>query len=86
MTQNKTIARTGSIVFALLILIGTAASAQSIPRSQLGSAFQIRYGTVETIEHIKVQSQAAQGAVTGGLIGGATSGHHHRGKHALGFR
>jgi len=83
MIQNKKIARTGSIVIALWILIGTTASAQTISRSQLGSAFQIRYGTVERIESVKIQSQAAQGAVTGGLIGGATSGHHHRGKHAL---
>jgi outer membrane lipoprotein SlyB len=83
MRQNKKITRTGFIVTALFILIGTTASAQSIPRSQLGSAFQIRYGTVERVESVKIQSQAAQGAVTGGLIGGATSGHHHRGKHAL---
>jgi len=83
MRQNIKIAQAGSIIIALWMFCATTASAQSIPRSQLGSAFQVRYGTVETIERVKVQSQAAQGAVTGGLIGGATSGHHHRGKHAL---
>lgn len=65
-----------------LALVGCA-SAQTVPRSQLGSSFDIRYGNVERIERIKIQSQAPQGAVMGGIVGGATSGHGHRGKHAV---
>jgi len=83
MTQNSKIAQIGSIIFTMLILIASSTSAQNIPRNQLGSAFEIRYGTVETIDRVKVQSQAGKGAVMGGLVGGATSGHHHRGKHAV---
>jgi len=83
MRQNKRIPQFGSVICTMLILFATTASAQSVSRAQLGSAFQIRYGTVEVVERVKIQSQAAQGAVTGGLIGGVTSGHHHRGKHAL---
>lgn len=83
MTQKIRIPQLGLIICTIWILFVATASAQTIPRSQLGSAFEIRYGTVEHIDRVKVQSQAAQGAITGGLIGGATSGHHHRGKHAL---
>ena len=83
MAQNINLVKAGSIVCMLWLLIATNASAQSIQRSQLGSAFEIHYGTVERVERVKIQSKAGQGAVMGGLIGGATSGHHHRGKHAL---
>jgi len=103
MTQKMRISQPGSVICAIWILFATTASAQSVTRSQLGSAFEIRYGTVEVVERVKIQSpafeirygtvevvervkiqsQAAQGAVTGGLIGAATSGHHHRSKHAL---
>ncbi len=83
MAQTKNTTQFRSIVFVISMLVASTASAQNIPRSQLGSSFEIRYGTVEAIDRVKVQSQAPQGAVTGGLIGGATSGHHHRGKHAV---
>jgi outer membrane lipoprotein SlyB len=72
-----------SIICTVLIFIATSTSAQNIQRSQLGSAFEVRYGRVELVDRVKIESQAAKGAVMGGLIGGATSGHHHRGKHAL---
>jgi len=83
MKHPKRFPQPGSIIFALGMLLAVTASAQSVSRSQLGSFFEIRYGTVEVVERVKIKSQAAQGAVTGGLIGGVTSGHHHRGKHAL---
>lgn len=67
----------------LLLLTFEPVSAQEVSRNQLGSSFDISYGTVSTVEKVKIQSEAGKGAVTGGLIGGATSGHHHRGKHAL---
>ena len=71
------------IFFTILILIIGSAVAQTISRSQLGSSFDIRYGTVAGIERVKIKSQAAKGAITGGMIGGATSGHRHRSKHAV---
>jgi outer membrane lipoprotein SlyB len=83
MTQKIRILQASSVICAIWILFVATASAQTVSRSQLGSAFEIRYGTVERVDRVKVQSQASQGAVTGGLIGAATSGHHHRGKHAL---
>ena len=70
-------------VFLLTALSVTSVSAQEVSRNQLGSSFEISYGTVSTVEKVKIESQAASGAVTGGIIGGVTSGHHHRGKHAL---
>ncbi len=68
---------------AAAALFGTFAGAENIPRSQLGTAFAIHYGTVERVDRVKVESQAVKGAVMGGVIGGVTSGHSHRGKHAL---
>ena len=83
MRPEKKITVLGLLICVLSFLVPVTASAQNVQRNQLGSSFDVRYGTVETIDRVKVQSQAAQGAVTGGLIGGVTSGHHHRGKHAL---
>jgi outer membrane lipoprotein SlyB len=83
MTRKNRIPQLCSIICTLSILFATTSLAQTISRSQLGGAFQIKYGTVELVEPVKVQSQAAKGAVMGGLLGGATSGHHHRGKHAV---
>ena len=79
---NRCIHHSSAIVTTLILVTGSAA-AQTIQRSQLGSSFEIRYGTVTAVDRVKVQSQAAQGAVTGGIIGGVTSGHHHRSQHAL---
>ena len=71
------------LIGAISMIVACSTTTPSVSRSQLNSSFEIRYGTVETIERVKIQSQAAQGAVTGGLIGGLTSGHSHRGQHAL---
>ena len=83
MRQNGKLFRIGFLIGAMSIMVACSTSTPSVTRSQLNSSFEIRYGTVETIERVKIQSQAAQGAVTGGLIGGLTSGHSHRGQHAL---
>ena len=83
MWHKNTVARHTFMISSLLILVSAMVSAQNIPRNQLGSAFEIRYGRVELVNRVKIQSDAAKGAVMGGLIGGATSGHHHRGKHAV---
>ena len=70
-------------ILVIGLIVSGLAIAQSVPRSQMGSSFDIRYGTVQQVDRVKIQSQAAKGAVMGGVIGGATSGHHHRGKHAV---
>jgi len=83
MRQNEKLFRIGFLIAAMSIMLACSTSTPTVTRSQLNSSFEIRYGTVETIERVKIQSQAAKGAVTGGLIGGLTSGHSHRGQHAL---
>jgi len=69
-------------LFVSLFATGLAC-AQNIDRSQLGSSFEIHYGTVESIDRVKIDSAAPKGAVMGGIVGGATSGHHHRTQHAV---
>lgn len=71
-----------AIVFSTLVAV-SGANSQNVSRSQLGSSFDIRYGTVQNVERVSVNSQAPQGAIMGGIVGGATSGHKHRGKHAV---
>ena len=83
MAEKKGIVKHCSIILTILILVTGSATAQDIPRSQLGSSFEIHYGIVKSIDRVKVQSQAAKERVTGGILGAATSGHHHRSKHAV---
>lgn len=71
-----------TVVFSMLVAV-SAAHSQNVSRSQLGSSFDIRYGTVQSVARVGVNSQAPQGAIMGGIVGGATSGHKHRGKHAV---
>ena len=78
--KNKLIS---PLLFLGLILFAGYALPQKVSRSDLNSSFDIRYGTVERVERVKVKSTAPQGAIMGGLIGGATSGHSRRGKHAV---
>jgi outer membrane lipoprotein SlyB len=80
--QGKTF-KIGFFIGAMSLIVACSTSAPTVTRNQLNSSFDVRYGTVETIERVKIQSQATQGAVMGGLIGGLTSGHSHRGQHAL---
>ena len=54
----------------------------AISGSSLNTSINISYGTVESVQRVKIDSKAAQGAVLGGMVG-AASGHHDRGKHAL---
>jgi len=83
MRLQRIFLKTAMLFGAMSMIVACSTTTPSVSRSQLNSSFEIRYGTVETIERVKIQSQAAQGAVTGGLIGGLTSGHSHRGQHAL---
>ena len=55
----------------------------AVSRSSLNSSIDINYGIVERVERTKIDSSAGKGAVMGGVIGAATSGHHHRAQHAL---
>jgi outer membrane lipoprotein SlyB len=66
-----------------LSLLCTACASNAIDRNQLNSTITINYGTVIDIGQTKVDSSAPGGAVMGGIVGAATSGKHHRGKHAL---
>jgi outer membrane lipoprotein SlyB len=83
MRQKGKLFKVVLLINSLSMIGACSTSTPTVPRNQLNSSFDIRYGTVESVESIKIQSQAAQGAVTGGLIGGLTSGHSHRGQHAL---
>ena len=67
-------------VFTLLIV---SQPAFAVSRSSLNSSIDITYGIVEKVERTKIDSSAGKGAVMGGVIGAATSGHHHRTQHAL---
>lgn len=83
MLYNQKLLHWNSLFLLVLILVAGDLSAKKVSRSQLNSSFDIRYGTVELVERVKIKSGAAKGAVVGGLIGGATMGHKHRGKHAI---
>jgi outer membrane lipoprotein SlyB len=66
-----------------LVLLCTACSSSAVDRNQLNSTITINYGEVIGVGKTKVDSSAPGGAMMGGVIGAATSGKHHRGKHAL---
>jgi outer membrane lipoprotein SlyB len=66
-----------------LIVLFTSQSALAVNRSALNSSIDISYGNVERVEHTKIDSSAGKGAVMGGVIGAASSGHHYRTQHAL---
>ncbi|MFC4701309.1 hypothetical protein ACFO4O_14155 [Glaciecola siphonariae] len=72
--------KTKAILLSALCL---AFSAQAVDRNQLNSTISINYGEVIGVERGKIDSSAPGGAVMGGIVGAATSGKHHRGKHAL---
>lgn len=64
-------------------VFGMISTAVAVDRRDLNSAIQINYGAVERVDRVKVKSDSGKNAVMGGMLGAATSGHHHRGKHAL---
>ena len=68
---------------SLLGLVATlSAPVLAVDSRDMHQSISISYGVVEAIDKKKVDSAAPGGAVLGGVIGAATSGHHHRGKHA----
>ena len=48
----------------------------------MSQSITISYGIVRNVQAQQVDSNAGKGALLGGLLGAATSGHHDRGKHA----
>jgi outer membrane lipoprotein SlyB len=73
MLPNRTVKLKCAVVLVATVLVSSNVWAQKVSRSQLNSSFDIRYGTVEVVERVKVKSSAPQGAVMGVLIGGATT-------------
>lgn len=67
-------------IAGFLLLLSLPALA--VDSRDMNQSISISYGVVESVERKKVDSAAPGGAVLGGIIGAATSGHHHRGKHA----
>ena len=65
-----------------LLALAVSQSATAISSSDLNQSISISYGIVRDVQSQKVDSNAGKGAVLGGLLGAATSGHHDRGKHA----
>jgi outer membrane lipoprotein SlyB len=68
-------------VFFLVATV-TLSAFGATSRKDLNMAISVNYGTVESVEKVKLKSDAPRNAVFGGIIGAATSGSHHRGKHA----
>ena len=60
--------------FSLLLSLPSLA----VDSRDMNQSISISYGVVESVERKKVDSAAPGGAVLGGIIGAATSGHHHR--------
>jgi hypothetical protein len=67
---------TGIAVCATALAIA-GARAQEVPREQVGTSFEIRYGVVETVQVGKMDATAstARGAVIGGVVGLAAADH-----------
>ncbi len=69
------------IVLSTIALL-LASPSFAVDSRDMNQSVSINYGIVEDIGRKKVDSAAPGGAVLGGIIGAATSGHHHRGKNA----
>ena len=61
--------RTGSLVVTLALATWLAAPAQAQRRSDTNQVISVAYGRVVGIENVKLESNAASGAVVGGLVG-----------------
>lgn len=64
-----------------MLLCGLSASVLA-SSGNVNSVIQINYGVVQNIQQTKLDSNVGKGAITGGLIGAGTSGHHNRAEHA----
>ena len=65
-----------------LLALGASQAVLAVGSQDVNQSISINYGIVEAVEKKKVDSNALGGAALGGVIGAATSGHHHRGKNA----
>jgi len=70
-------------LLVLVLGLGLAQTAFAIDRKHMNTTIDISYGVIESVGRTKIDSSVGQNAALGGVIGAATSGHHHRGKHAL---
>ena len=66
-----------------IVVITLAPVAWATDRKHMNTTIDISYGVVESVGQTKINSNAGRNAAVGGVVGAATSGHHHRGKHAL---
>lgn len=65
-------------LLAILALVPAAdALAQSVGRDETRRVIRMTYGTVDTIAQARLESQAASGAVLGGVIGAAATHNRH---------
>ncbi len=65
---------------AAVLAVSPGANAQRTSPSQLGSSFEIRYGTVRAVEVSKLdvaEKTVAKGATVGGIIGLTAASHDH---------
>lgn len=65
-----------------LLAISASQASFAVNRQDVNQSINISYGVVESVQKKKVDSNALGGAALGGIVGAATSGHHHRGKNA----
>ena len=72
----------GFAALSALLTFAVNGPAYAVSSGDLNQSISIGYGTVTQIGTERVDSNAPKGAVMGGIIGAATSGHHDRGKHA----
>ena len=70
------------VITAFLLTLSVSSSVLAVNSQDVNHSISINYGVVEHVEKKKVDSKAMGGAVFGGILGAATSGHHHRGKNA----
>lgn len=70
------------LILSVLVFL-VSQSAWTTDRRHMNTSIDISYGIVENVGRTKIDSNVGRNAAVGGVVGAATSGHHHRGKHAL---
>lgn len=68
-TARTNISLTLAIAALLLAPPVAAKEKKKVKRSQRGVAIEITYGTIESVETVKLKTKAGQGAAVGGLVG-----------------
>ena len=65
-----------------LFVAGLSQAGAATDSKHMNTTIDISYAIVESVGQTKVDSNTVRNATVGGVIGAATSGSHHRGKHA----